>query len=106
MAARGGCRRRAVDGAVEREPPGEPVFTDGQQIGQIADLTGALQPQRQTALRRHRDRQSGGQYKRRRAAQFELVPFDAADLAVQRKLASIPGAVDIETKRRQPLLLW
>ena len=83
---------------------GKAVFAERQQIGEIGDLAGALEPQRQASLRRHGNAHRGGQHQRRRAAQFELVAFDAVDPAVHCKLASVPGAAEVEPERRQPLL--
>ena len=104
--ARGGRGNRAVHRGVEREPAGNPVLAERQQIGEVRDLAGArarAAPGARcggTAAASVCASNASGAEPRRPS----VVALGPGNPPVQVDLAAVPVAGEIERERRQPLL--
>ena len=74
-----------------------------QEIGQVLNLSGALDLQRDPAIRRHRNpERRGRQQQRDRARQRDVIPLEPGDLPFDIEVSAVPTAVDREPQTLQP----
>ena len=96
---------RRGDGAGEAEigcePAAEPVLADRQQVGETADFAGALQPQRQPALRRHRKAEGpGADQERYRARKAYRGAGETGDPPVEIEAPAVPVGAERQPEPR------
>ena len=94
---------RAAHRGVGGEVTADPVLAQWQKIGQVLDLSGALDLQRDPAIGRHRNpERRGRQQQRDRARQRDVIPLEPGDLPFDIEVSAVPTAVDREPQTLQP----